>query len=445
VQPAHVIANEVRRGELSPVRVVEGCLARLDAAEPVIQAWVEVDRDGALRRARELESALRRGEKPGPLAGVPVGVKDIVDVAALPTRLGAGPFAHYTPEHDSTVAAKLRQAGAIIIGKTHTTAFAYLDTAPTRNPWNTEHTPGGSSSGSAAAVAASVVPLAVGSQTVGSVLRPAAYCGVAGLKPSYGRISYAGTAGLAPSFDHVGLICSCVGDAALALSAVAGHDRFDPNSADAPVDDYLALLANANAPRIGVPRNYYRGTADDEIEEHLESVAQRFAAAGAVLEEVSFPATAPEISEVVQPIMRYEAAQVHERLFEAHGGDYPPGIRGLIEAGKTTSAEDFESAKQSVAHLRRRLTDLLSQFDVLILPVAPGPAPAFATTGPGILCGPASFTGVPSLAVPSGLGSEGLPLAIQLIAAPLNEAGLLATGAWVEKLLDFQARPAVAS
>jgi aspartyl-tRNA(Asn)/glutamyl-tRNA(Gln) amidotransferase subunit A len=445
VQPAQVIANEVRRGELSPVRIVEGCLARLDAAEPAIQAWVEVDRDGALRRARELESALRRGEKPGPLAGVPVGIKDIVDVAGLPTRLGAGSFAHYTPEHDSTVAAKLRQAGAIIIGKTHTTAFAYLDTAPTRNPWNAEHTPGGSSSGSAAAVGAGVVPLAVGSQTVGSVLRPAAYCGVVGLKPSYGRISYAGTAGLAPSFDHVGLICSCIEDAALALTAVAGYDRSDPNSADAPVDDYPAALANAHAPRIGVPRNYYRGTAGDEIEELLESVAQRFAAAGALADEVKFPATAPEISDMVQPVMRYEAARVHERLFEVHGDDYPPGIRGLVEAGKTTSAEDYESAKQSVAQLRRSLLGLLSQVDVLMLPVAPGPAPAIATTGPGILCGPASFTGMPSLAVPSGLGREGLPLAIQFIAAPLNEARLLATGDWAEKLLDFQARPAVAS
>jgi Asp-tRNA(Asn)/Glu-tRNA(Gln) amidotransferase A subunit family amidase len=445
VQPAHVIASEVRRGELSPVRIVEGCLARLDAAEPAVQAWVEVDRDGALRRARELESALRRGENPGPLAGVPVGIKDIVDVAGLPTRLGAGPFAHYKPEHDSTVAAKLRQAGAIIIGKTHTTAFAYLDTAPTRNPWNAEHTPGGSSSGSAAAVAAGVVPLAIGSQTVGSVLRPAAYCGVVGLKPSYGRISYAGTAGLAPSFDHLGLICTCVEDAALALSAVAGYDRADANSSEAPVDDYLAALANAKPPRIGVPRKYFQGTAGDEIEDHLVSVAQHLAGAGAVVEEVSFPATAPEISEMVQPVMRYEAAQVHERLFEAHAGDYPPSIRSLVEAGKTTNAEDYESAKQSVARLRQSLISLLSQFDVLMLPVAPGPAPAIATTGPGILCGPASFTSMPSLAVPSGLGQEGLPLAVQFIAAPLNEAGLLATGAWAEKLLDFQARPAVAS
>jgi Asp-tRNA(Asn)/Glu-tRNA(Gln) amidotransferase A subunit family amidase len=445
VQPAHVIASEVRRGELSPVRIVEGCLARLDASEPGVQAWVEVDRDGALRRARELESALRRGDNPGPLAGVPVGVKDIVDVAGLPTRLGAGAFAHYTPERDSTVTSKLRQAGAIVIGKTHTTAFAYLDTAPTRNPWNPEHTPGGSSSGSAAAVAAGVVPLAIGSQTVGSVLRPAAYCGVVGLKPSYGRISYAGTAGLAPSFDHMGLICTCVEDAALALTAVAGYDRFDPNSADAPVDDYVAALADANAPRIGVPRNYYLGTAGDEVEKHIEAVTQHLANAGASVEEVSFPATAPEISEMVQPVMRYEAAQVHERLFEAHGRDYPPNIRSLIEAGKTTSPKDYESAKQSVARLRQSLVSLLSKFDVLMLPVAPGPAPAIATTGPGILCGPASFTGMPSIAVPSGLGQEGLPLAIQFIAAPLSEAGLLATGAWAEKLLDFQARPAVAS
>ena len=209
------IAQSVSSGSSTPQSAVEASLRRIDAVESRLQAWVEVDRSA-------------KAAANGPLAGVPIGIKDIFDVAGLPTRYGAASFAHQTPTADSVAVVRLRAAGAAILGKTHTTQFAYMDPAPTRNPWSLDHTPGGSSSGSAAAVAAGMVPLAIGSQTVGSVLRPAAYCGIVGFKPTFGRISNTGVGHLAPSFDHVGTLTRTVADAALALKVLAGLRRRRP-------------------------------------------------------------------------------------------------------------------------------------------------------------------------------------------------------------------------
>ena len=209
----------------------------------------------ARKRAGELQAARERGEPLGPLAGVPVGIKDIVDVAGFPTRGGAPAFAHRVPSADSSVARRLREAGAIILGKTHTTEFAYLDPAPTRNPWNRAHTPGGSSSGSAAAVGAGMIPMAIGSQTVGSVLRPAGYCGIVGLKPTYGRAGYAGVLALAPSYDHLGLLVTSVQDAALGLSVIAGYDPPTPTAWTRPW-----RITSSPSQGLGRPGWAYRAT-----------------------------------------------------------------------------------------------------------------------------------------------------------------------------------------
>ena len=439
---AREIAESVRSHRTTALSVVEQALARIDAVESQIEAWATLDREGALEQARRLDEAIARGEAPGLLAGVPVGIKDIIDVAGLPTRAGAPAFAHYTPERDARVVELLRRAGAIIMGKTHTTEFAYLDPAPTRNPWNRQHTPGGSSSGAGASVGAGTIPLAIGSQTVGSVLRPAAYCGAVGFKPAYGRISYAGTLPLAPSFDHLGVIVRSVADAAFALNALAGHDANDPFSLDAPVEDYGSGLDDAEAPRIAIPRNYYHGTAEPEVEQHVTDVARRFREAGARLADLTLPQTAPEISDMAMPVMRHEAAAAHAERYARHKDEYRDNLRSLVEAGLATSREKYEAARRGVDALREYLLATLEQADVLLLPVAPGPAPAsLETTGPGIFCGPASFTGLPSIALPSGLAAGGLPLAVQLVAGPRGEAKLLAIAAWAEKLLDFQERP----
>ncbi len=446
MQPAHVIAAQIRDGSLTPLAAIKQCLDRIDALEPRLHAWVEVDYNGALHQARELTAARQRGETLGPLAGVPVGIKDIIDVAGLPTRAGAPSFAHYQPDTDAAIVARLRQAGAIIVGKTHTTEFAYLDPAPTANPWNLRHTPGGSSSGSAAAVAAGMLPLAIGTQTVGSVLRPAAYCGIVGLKPSHGRNSCSGVIPLAASFDHVGLLCSCVADAALGLSAVAGYDASDPYSVDAPVDDYVAALDNPSPPRLGVPRAYYAGTASEEVASHLEAAIKRFELAGAEVVEVSFPSTAPEIADAAQPVLRYEAAVAHAVRYAEHKHQYRDNIRGLIEAGHATSEEEYRGARDAMRRLRDSLGETLTQVDALLLPVAPTTAPeGLHATGSGIFCGPASFTGLPAIALPSGVSPSGLPLAIQLIGPSLGEAKLLSVAAWAERVLEFSAKPELAA
>ena len=249
------VAALVQRREVSPVEVVTACLTRLEALEPTLQAWVSLDRPGALAAAKRCEQAMQQGNSIGALAGVPVGLKDIIYTAGLRTTAGSRVYANFVPTYDATVTVRLQQAGAIILGKTVTTEFATADPSPTRNPWNTEHTPGGSSSGSAAAVAARMIPAALGSQTGGSTLRPASYCGIVGLKPTYGRISRYGVIPVSWCLDHVGILVRSVQDAALVLQAIAGHDLHDASSLAQPVGNYSLAVQQADTPpRLGVLR-----------------------------------------------------------------------------------------------------------------------------------------------------------------------------------------------
>src|SRR5262245_60258272 len=244
-------ARQIREGVLSPVDLVVACLKRIDAVDGLVKAWVRVDRDAALRVAEQRLAEARQGRWLGPLHGVPVALKDNFDAAGLTTTAGAGSYAHRHPDRDAPAVTMLRAAGAIVLGKTTTTAFAFRDPTATCNPWNLAHTPGGSSSGSAAAVGARMAPLALGTQTVGSVLRPAAYCGLVGLKPTYGRISTVGIVPLSWSLDHVGVLARSVEDCALALGPLAqsGDERI---TRGAGVDDYAASVRRSLPPRVGL-------------------------------------------------------------------------------------------------------------------------------------------------------------------------------------------------
>ena len=437
------IVRQIRAGGLSPVAAVEACLQRIDEVEPTMLAWVHVDRAGALAAARALEAEARAGRFRGPLHGVPVGIKDIFHVGGMVTTSGAGAFAHERPEADASSVARLTQAGAVILGKTATTEFAYGDPAPTRNPWNLEHTPGGSSSGSAAGVAAGMMPLALGSQTVGSVLRPAAYCGVVGLKPTHGRISAAGVTPLAWSLDHVGVFARSVEDAALALSVLAGHDPADPCSAAVPTADYLGALARSGQPpRLGIPKKLFSDKASPGTSAHLEAIATAFAKAGAVVEGVSLPPSAEAIHDAGQLVMRVEAAAYHRERFARHADSYRPKIRGLIEEGMAIPGVEYVRAQQARRKFREEMGPVLEQHDALLMPVAPAPAPkGLHWTGDPGLCAPWSFAGLPSIALPSGLDPEGLPLAVQLVAGPFEEYKLLSVARWCEAALDFRAAP----
>jgi aspartyl-tRNA(Asn)/glutamyl-tRNA(Gln) amidotransferase subunit A len=440
------IANRVRAGTLSPVEVVEACLKRIDERDRSILAWVHVDRSGAMETARTLEAEARRGEFRGPLHGVPVGIKDIMAVAGMVTTNGSGEFAHERPESDATCVRRLRGAGAVILGKTATTQFAAGDPAPTRNPWNLEHTPGGSSSGSAAGVASGMMALALGTQTGGSVLRPAAYCGIVGLKPTHGRISAAGVTPLAWNLDHVGVFARTVADAALALGVLAGHDDRDPLSAEAPALDYLAGLNRGDRPpRLGIPRGLYVDRASPELSRHLDAVATSFAGRGAVLSEVAVP-EAQSIQDAHALVMRVEAAAYHRELFARNTDSYRPFIRALVEEGLAIPGFEYARARKLQREFRRDIARALEGIDALLLPVAPSPAPrGLESTGDPSLCVPGSFAGLPAVALPSGLNAEGLPLAIQLMAGPFAEGQLLATASWCEAALAFDHEPPISS
>ena len=283
-------ARCIRQRELSPVVLVESLLHRIDRLEPQVQAWVTIDRAGALATARQLEEEVQRGSTRGPLHGVPIGVKDIYYTAGLKTTGGSRIYADFVPSYDATAVARLKQAGAIILGKTVTTEFATADPGPTRNPWNLAHTPGGSSSGSAAGVAARMIPAALGSQTGGSIQRPAAYCGVFGLKPTHGRVSAYGVFPVSWCLDHIGPLARSVADIALVLQVLAGHDPRDPASSHAPVPDYVQAVQRADRPpRVGLVRQFFLERADPELRQHTEGVAHRLAQAGASVEEIRLP------------------------------------------------------------------------------------------------------------------------------------------------------------
>jgi aspartyl-tRNA(Asn)/glutamyl-tRNA(Gln) amidotransferase subunit A len=438
-------ARRIRAGDLSPIAVVEACLAQIEKLELAIKAWVYVDAAGALETARTLDAEARAGRFRGPLHGVPVGLKDIFNVAGMVTTSGAGAFAHERPQTDAASVARLRQAGAVFIGKTTTTEFAYSDPAVTRNPWNREHTPGGSSSGSSAAVAVRMIPLALGSQTIGSTLRPAAYCGIVGLKPTYGRISTAGVTPLAWSLDHVGIFTRSVEDAAIALTVLASPESTDGCAAPVPTVDYMAALGRpVRSPRLGIPRALFREQAGAEVNAHLDAVASRFATAGASVEDVALPSSALAVHDAGQLVLRVDAATFHQARFAKHADEYRPGIRRLVEEGLTISGVEYVRAQQARRRFREEMGPILQRFDAFLMPVAPTTAPkGLDSTGDPVLCAPWSFGGLPSIALPSGVSGDGLPLAVQLVAGVFAEDRLLAVARWCEEILNFVGDPTV--
>jgi Asp-tRNA(Asn)/Glu-tRNA(Gln) amidotransferase A subunit family amidase len=350
----------------------------------------------------------------------------------VPTTVGAPAWATRTPVVDAPSVAALRGAGAVPMGKLATTPFAYLDPSVTRNPWDPEHTPGGSSSGPAAAVAARMVPLALGSQTVGSVLRPAAYCGVVGFKPTHGRISAAGVLELAGSLDHVGVFARAVEDCALALAVLAGGDP-------AP-GDYVGAVTEPAAPRLGVLGSLL-ARATPEMGKHLEAVARGFEVAGARMEDVTLPEAFASIYDVGATVLRAEAAAAHAPLFPAHAAEYPPKIKELIELGHAISAPAYLAAQTARRQTRAAVAAIAGRYDAFLLPTIGAPAPrGLGSTGDPSFCSPWSFLGMPAITLPTGV-EGGLPLAIQLVAAPWSEARLLAAAAWCERVIGFAAGP----
>ena len=423
--PAGRAATLIADRSLSAVDLLESCLARIAAREADVHAWVRVDDAGARAVARERHAEARAGRLRGPLHGVPVGIKDIIHVAGLTTTCGAAPAFHVAATEDATAVARLRAAGAIILGKAHTTEFAYFEPGPTRNPWNTAHTPGGSSSGSAAAVAARMTPLALGTQTVGSVLRPAAYCGVVGFKGTHGLIPTEGVVPLAWSLDHVGVFARAVADVALTAGVLAG--RALAGAASRP--PRLALAAEL------VDR------ATPETAAEVRAAADRFARAGATIEEVKLPAAFAGVHAAGREVLEVEAAAYHEDLYRAHAAAYRPRTRELIAGGLARPAVAYARAQRARLAFREEVMPLLAAHDALLAPTAPAPAPEGLATGDPWFCAPWSFAGAPACSLPSGVSAAGLPHAVQLVAAAERDAELLVVAAWCERVLDFKRSP----
>lgn len=430
-------AAAIRAGVLSSSALLEDLLARIELVDPLIKSWVTIDREGARRTAKELDKEGETGNYRGLLHGIPVGIKDIFHVAGMTTTAGASSFAHEFAEVDAACVRRLREAGAILLGKTSTTEFAYLDPAETRNPWKLSHTPGGSSSGSGAAVAARMVPVALGSQTGGSTLRPAAFCGIIGFKPTYGRISCRGAIALSWSSDHVGIMCRSVEDAALLLQVLAGHEPADALSSRQPAQDYLNIVDQPPPLRLGFVKGPFREQDDGEILDHVELIVDKLRQAGAIIEEMTLPPDFDECYEAHRQIEQVEAAAFHEARYTMNKNRYRPLIRQLIESGLKRSGIEYMHAVRRRIQAKHDISEMLNGVAAIITPVSvPAPKIGDAEEHPNFWL-PWSFVGLPALSLPTGLCGDGFPLAIQLVSAPFTEATLLAVARWCESVLGF--------
>ncbi|WP_336489650.1 amidase [Methylobacterium nigriterrae] len=396
-------------------------------------------------RARLLDPSLRAftvlaepsAPADGPLGGIPVAVKDIVATRDLPTANGSPIYRDHVPEADAWVVARLRDLGASVLGKTVTTEFAWRHPGPTHNPWRLGHTPGGSSSGSAAAVAAGLAPLALGSQTFGSVIRPAAFCGVVGLKPSYGAIPRTGVHPLARSLDHVGLFTRSVADAGLALAMLAGASDADPHGQPLPpfrINPEQGVEPHA-APRLALVRIGPWDQAEPAALACLEAAAERFRAAGARVEGLTLPAPFAGAAEAARTILACEASATYAPLVAGHPDKVSAPLQDLVREGAPIPAVRYISARQLQTELRAGFGAALADFDALLTLPAPGPAPeGLAFTGDPSFCVPFTYLGVPCITLPAG-NVQGLPLGIQLVAAYRNDLRLLRIARWCESVL----------
>jgi Asp-tRNA(Asn)/Glu-tRNA(Gln) amidotransferase A subunit family amidase len=450
-------AEFIRRGELSPSELLEQCLARIDRYEDRVRAWVLVDREGAREQAIRLTAELKQNNYRGPLHGIPVGIKDIIDVFDLPTGCGSKLWANSYARRDATCVERLRQAGAVIVGKTVTTAFASFDPPVTRNPWNLDRTPGGSSSGSAAAVACGMCLGALASQTGGSITRPASYCGVYSIKPSYGRVSVDGVMPLAPSMDHVGAMANCVRGLAWICEAIAGRDPRDPASSDERVPDFTyAPLLPPDPQRIALLGGLFHHRAEPTIREKLVALIRKqegFGGLASTADGKTIPINVVEVADSALPaefgevtrrhntVMAVEAAAYHASRFARHPADYPYNITTLLREGLDAPAPVYANCKAHQERVSRLCDRLFDHFHVLLTPATPGPAPTAETTGPPVFNSPWSYTGLPTISLPFAWSPDGLPLALQLIGPRFGERQLFGIAARWEADIHFERRP----
>ena len=414
-------ARAIRAGELSSQRVLEQCIENISRYDAKVRAWVMVDLEEARTQAMQRDAQQAAHAYLGPLHGVPIGVKDIFDVKGLITRAGVQQWSQRPATMDAPVVAALRAAGAVILGKTVTTAYAWLDPAPTTNPWDPARTPGGSSSGSAAAVACGMCLGALGSQTGGSLIRPASYCGIASLKPSYNRLSCQGVVPLAQSLDHPGILAPTVADLARLWVALTGMRE---------------LVSPAAHPvKLGQIRGEFTRRASAVAREATDRFAGALRQAGAEVTNLELPEQFESIPGQFRTILATEAASIHSQRFRELPEDYPPLMTALVEEGQGLSIGGYLAALDHQKHWKSRILECLKGVDALMMPSTPDIAPDRASTGDPSFNSPWSYLGLPVVTVPVAANFQGLPLGVQLVGAPLQEEALLKVALWCQQQL----------
>ncbi|PUB18624.1 amidase [Yoonia sediminilitoris] len=425
----------IASGRLSSVDLVKSCLARIDETDGAIHAWAYLDPDSALAQAAEADRIRKAGLATGPLHGVPVGLKDIIDTRDMPTQRGTQIFAGRQTDDDARIVEHLREAGAVIMGKTVTTELAFVHANETRNPHNPDYSPGGSSSGSAAAVAAQHVPLAIGTQTNGSVIRPASFCGTFGFKPTRGVISRSGLLQTSVSLDQVGCFGRTLADVALLTDAIGGYDQRDPCSFARPRPDMLAG-AQAEAPVtpdlawFDLP--FYDRLTDD-ARDGLEAVLEIL---GPQVTRMSAADTLSNLVAVQARIHEYEICQHLAETFDAHWDMLSDTLKPIITRGRQISKIEYEDALAVKVSAEAFFADLFTEFDAIIAPSAAGEAPRFGDgTGDPIFCTLWTLAGLPCVTLPLLVGANDLPIGVQLIGPAEKDDRLLRTASWLQNHL----------
>jgi aspartyl-tRNA(Asn)/glutamyl-tRNA(Gln) amidotransferase subunit A len=427
--------------QLSPVELVQACLARCEQLEPKLNAWITLLPDQALAAARQAEAEIAAGKYRGPLHGIPLAIKDLFYTRGVRTTGASKTLSDFVPDHDAALIERLSAAGAITLGKTNMVELAYGPTnyyqpefGPTRNPWDLDRFPGGSSTGTGAAIAAGMVPAGLGSDTGGSIRNPASFCGISGLKPTYGLVSAYGAIPLSATLDHMGPLARSAEDCAILLQAMAGFDPRDPASRRSTIPNYRADLGEGvRGLRLGVPRGFFWLDLWPGIEPAVEQAIQTFRELGAQIVELETPGNVPEDSLQAMNVMRAEGSWVHRKAILERPDDFTPEIRDKLQQGMRITAVEFLEAEAARRHARRALIDLFDQADALLTPTRDTTAPRQDASGrcldqlPHMAAGRAAPTypwncaGLPAISVPCGFDPNGLPIGLQVAGRPNDE------------------------
>jgi aspartyl-tRNA(Asn)/glutamyl-tRNA(Gln) amidotransferase subunit A len=453
------LAPLLRDKKLSPVELCDAYLDRIDRLDPQLNSYIKVLPDQARAAAREAELDIGRGAWRGPLHGVPLGLKDLYDLAGVPNTMGSRILRDNVPDTDATVVTHLKSAGAVILGKQNLHEFAFGITSENphygavHNPWDTDRVPGGSSGGTAAAVAGSLCAAGLGSDTGASIRAPASFCGVVGLKPTYGRVSRAGALPLAWSLDHVGPLARSVADCALVLQAIAGPDPRDPATSSLPVPDFSASLAQGVAGlRLGIPREYFFDLLEPEVERLVNAAIATLEGLGAHVEEITLP-HARHAQVAGTAIMSAEAAAWHATWLRERPQDYGADVLQRIQGGLLMLATEYLHSQQMRTLIQQDFQSAFQQVDVVLSPTVPLVAPligkTFDPSGPFNLAPrsianritvPCNLTGMPAISVPCGLSTDGLPVGLQIMAPAFAEPLLLRVAAAYESAGDWRSQ-----